>query len=428
MNRDRLSGQATDGQVLLIVLCFALSFVAFGLTVSGPVDVARGVVDILMARDVLVTDYVGIGGLGAAFVNAGLLIVLVCGVYRVSKAKIDGAAVACLLLMLGIGLFGNNLLNVWPGVAGTYLYAKHQRQPFAEHINTAFFGAALAPVFSEILFTTSLPLPARLALSLGTKLCIGFVVAPIAKQLFRAHDGFTLYNMGFVAGLVGTVVVAVYKAYGYVPEPVLIWTSGYNLILGVFLGALFASTAMLGLLVDRQAWRKLGALHRLPGQAPTDFITKVGLGPTLLNMAITGGISTGYVLAIGGDLNGPIVGTIFSVVGFAAFGKHTFNIVPVMAGVFLASLTAPWHVTDPSILFAALFGTALAPIPGRFGPHWGVVAGFLHSCVVLTVGSLTAGLNLYNNGFAAGIVASLLVPVIVAWRRRTTRTRNSERS
>ncbi|MGH3278000.1 MAG: DUF1576 domain-containing protein, partial [Trebonia sp.] len=257
---------------MLIVICYALSFVVFGLAVSGPVDVARGVVDILMARDVLVTDYIAIGGMGAAFVNAGLLVLLACGVYRLSKAKIDGAAVACLLLMLGIGLFGNNLLNVWPGVAGTYLYARHQRQRFAEHINTAFFGAALAPVFSETLFTTLLPLPARLPLALGTSLCIGFVLPPIAKQLFRAHDGFTLYNMGFVAGLVGTVVVAVYKAYGYVPQPVLIWTSGHNLVLGVFLSVSFASTAMLGLLVDRQAWRRLGVLHRMPGRAPTDFI------------------------------------------------------------------------------------------------------------------------------------------------------------
>jgi hypothetical protein len=32
----------------------------------------------------------------------------------------------------------------------------------------------------------------------------------------------------------------------------------------------------------------------------------------------------------------------------------------------------------------------------------------------LSVGYLHAGLNLYNNGFAAGIVAAVLVPVIMA--------------
>jgi hypothetical protein len=56
----------------------------------------------------------------------------------------------------------------------------------------------------------------------------------------------------------------------------------------------------------------------------------------------------------------------------------------------------------------------LAPIAGRFGWRWGVVAGLVHSSAALSVGSLHAGLNLYNNGFAAGIVAAVLVPVIVA--------------
>ena len=65
------------------------------------------------------------------------------------------------------------------------------------------------------------------------------------------------------------------------------------------------------------------------------------------------------------------------------------------------------------------FLSTLAPIAGRFGWHWGVVAGFIHSSAALTVGPLHAGLNLYNNGFAAGIVASVLVPVIIAIQSRT---------
>jgi hypothetical protein len=126
-----------------------------------------------------------------------------------------------------------------------------------------------------------------------------------------------------------------------------------------------------------------------------------------------------YILAVGGELNGPVIGAIFTIVGFAAFGKHPRNIVPIMLGVFLGSLAKPWSADDPSVLLAALFGTTLAPIAGRFGWHWGVVAGFAHSSAAQTVGPLHAGLNLYNNGFAAGIVASVLVPVIIAIRSRT---------
>ena len=121
-----------------------------------------------------------------------------------------------------------------------------------------------------------------------------------------------------------------------------------------------------------------------------------------------------YVLAVGSDLNGPVIGAILTIVGFAAFGKHPRNVVPIMLGVFLAGILKPWSPADPSIVLAALFGTTLAPIAGRFGWHWGIVAGVLHASAATSVGWLHAGLNLYNNGFAAGLVAAVLVPVIVA--------------
>jgi hypothetical protein len=134
-------------------------------------------------------------------------------------------------------------------------------------------------------------------------------------------------------------------------------------------------------------------------------------------MSLTGTIGTAYVLLVGSDLNGPTIGAILTVAGFAAYGKHPANILPIMIGVFIASLAKPWHADDPSVVLAALFGTTLAPIAGRFGWHWGIVAGFLHSSVVQSVVHLHGGLVLYNNGFAAGLVAIILVPVILALQR-----------
>ena len=77
-------------------------------------------------------------------------------VYWRAGAKMTGASVAALFLVLGFGLFGKNLLNVWPIVAGVALYARFRGEPFRAHLNTAFFGGALAPIFSEILFSTDL--------------------------------------------------------------------------------------------------------------------------------------------------------------------------------------------------------------------------------------------------------------------------------
>jgi hypothetical protein len=316
--------------------------------------------------------------------------------------------------VLGFGLFGKNLLNVWFIVIGVILYARVKGEPFSTHINTAFFGAALAPVFSEILFSTSLSLQVSLPLSVATALLLGFTLAPAAAQLFKAHMGFSLYNMGFTAGIVGTLIVALYKSYGYVPDPVMVWARGNNVLLGAFSFAVFGSMIAFGFYLNSAVFSKMKRLMSLSGQSPTDFIALVGLDATLVNMGLTGLIGTAYVLLVGGDLNGPTIGAILTIVGFAAFGKHPRNILPIMAGVVVGSLAKPWGISDPSILLAALFGTTLAPIAGRFGWHWGIVAGFVHSSAALSVGQVHAGLNLYNNGFAAGIVAAVLVPVIMA--------------
>ncbi len=411
--------QVSEHGILLIIFLYAMAFVIFGFWIESPSNIFSGLVKIITAQDALLTDYIAVGGMGAAFVNAGLLTLCATFVYYRSQAKISGAAIACLFLILGFGLCGKNLLNIWCIVLGVFLYAKFSKEAFAKHINIAFFGAALAPIFSEILFSTTLPIEIRLPLSILTSLLIGFILVPVAGQLFKAHMGFNLYNMGFTAGIVGILVVALYKSYGFVPDPVMAWTTGNNVLLGLFLSVILASMILAGFYLDRSALSRLKQLLHQTGQAPDDFVAQFGLGSTLLNMGLSGTVSLLYILSIGGDLNGPVLGAIFTIVGFAAFGKHPKNIVPIMLGVFLGSLAKPWSASDPSMQLIALFGTTLAPIAGRFGWHWGVLAGFIHSSAALSVGALHAGFNLYNNGFAAGLVASVLVPVIMAIRTRT---------
>lgn len=402
----------SDRFILSTVAGLAAAFALFGLLVDGPRAALQGLVIIQLVRDTLVTDYIGVGGKGAAFLNAGLLTLLACGFYWRCEARMTGGAVAALLLVLGFALFGKNLLNIWPIVGGVWLYCRLKGESFGAHLNTAFFGCALAPVVSEILFSTTLPPVVTVPLALATGIGMGLVLVPVAGQLFKAHGGLSLYNMGFAAGILGTLVVALYRSYGFVPAPVFIWTSGNNLLLGTFLFALFAALTALGLWHDRGAVRRFGEILRMSGQAPADFIGAAGFGATLVNMGVSGAIGTLYLIVIGGDLNGPTIGALMTIVGFAAAGKHPANFVPVMVGIFIGTLAKPWNAHDPSLQLAALFGTTLAPIAGRFGWHWGIVAGFIHSSAALAVGDLHGGLVLYNNGFAAGLVASVLGPVV----------------
>ena len=144
-----------------------------------------------------------------------------------------------------------------------------------------------------------------------------------------------------------------------------------------------------------------------------------GSGATFVNMGILGIVYTLLIIVIKGDLTGPTIGGIFTIVGFGAFGKHLRNVIPVTIGAFLSSFLNIWEINSPSMLLAILFSTTLAPISGHFGPILGGIAGFIHVCMVMNMGYLHGGLNLYNNGFAGGTVAMILVPIFTDLKNRT---------
>jgi hypothetical protein len=73
-----------------------------------------------------------------------------------------------------------------------------------------------------------------------------------------------------------------------------------------------------------------------------------------------------------------------------------------------------YEVDSTVLLLAALFGTTLAPISGHYGPLVGILAGMLHTAMVMNIGDLHAGMNLYNNGFSGGFIAAAMVPILDA--------------
>jgi hypothetical protein len=140
-----------------------------------------------------------------------------------------------------------------------------------------------------------------------------------------------------------------------------------------------------------------------------------GAGTSLINMGLVGVIGCAYILLAGGVFNGPTVGGVLTMVGFAAFGKHVLNVLPVMLGVYVGSWLSVWGPGQAGPLLAALFGTTLAPVSGRFGPPLGALGGVIHLTIVMRTAPWHAGLNLYNNGFAGGLTATLIVGIIDWW-------------
>ncbi|QVK17444.1 DUF1576 domain-containing protein [Mycoplasmatota bacterium] len=402
---------------LLVLLIFACSFVLFGLVVDTPENILLGMKKIILDRDTLITDYIQVGGIGAAFVNSGLLtLIFIYMLYRM-KININGVSYAAIFSITGFALFGKNIFNVWFVIIGVYLYAKFQKEKFSRYVYIALFGTAMAPIATEFIFAEYLPWYTGLFLGIFLGILIGFIIAPLSTHLLKMHQGYNLYNIGFTAGLVSTVVVSILKSYGYIPNRRLIYSEGNNFLFSVFLMSLFIIMIIIGFIGNNKSFKNYLKIWTYTGRLVTDYITLEGLNLTLINMGLTGLISTSYVLLVGGELSGPTIGGILVVVGFSAFGKHPKNILPIFLGVYLGALTKIWDINNPSIILAALFGTSLAPIAGEFGIIIGALAAYIHLSVTLSVVSLHGGLNLYNNGFSAGLVATFLVPIIDAFRR-----------
>ena len=85
-----------------------------------------------------------------------------------------------------------------------------------------------------------------------------------------------------------------------------------------------------------------------------------------------------------------------------------------MMGATVMSYFTLYNTQDTTILIAILFVTALVPIAGHYGKIAGFIAGALHLTLVVNIGFLHGGINLYNKGFAAGLVAAILVPFLEA--------------
>ena len=386
--------------------------------IDGREDVLRGLCTIITTEDALITDYVLVAGPGAALVNSAIVTAIsICLLYAAGDT-LNGMTLVEMGLMSGFSLFGKNFVNIWPILAGTWLYTKACRQRLAGNIGIGLMSTALAPIVSYIALDNGWGGPVQGVL---VGVVIGFIMPPLATYTYRIQNGMNLYNVGFACGLAALICVPLMASLGADPTTHYRWAKGYDLPFGVMLGALCVLLILGGLFFSRKpvwaAWAGYRRLLQTSGRAPSDYLRMFGPAPVVINTGVNGLIGMAYILLTGGDLNGPTVGGIFTIMGFSAFGKHAFNILPVMGGVALGSFVMDWTLNDSAVQLACLFCTTLAPIAGYFGWPYGVLAGFLHSSVVLYTGSPVAGMNLYNNGFSGGLIAIVLYPTIMAIAR-----------
>lgn len=396
-----------------------------GICLQPVSEIWSGLVTIIKEPDFLITDYIEIGGIGAAFINASLTTYFCIAIVYFLKMKMDGHTIASCFLMFGFSLFGKNIVNIWTILIGVWCYSVYHKMPFTKYLYIGFYGTSLSPIITQVMQIESIPPVLRFLLTILIGITIGFLLPPLSTHLFYAHKGYSLYNVGFSGGVIATVFVSLFKSFHGTPQTRLLWSTGNNFVFATVLTVFFLILIGIALTDPRQIAEEYKALIKTHGHAGTDYTKEFSFRITVFNMGVNGLICMIIVLLLKGDLNGPTMGGIFTVVGFSATGKHLRNILPIMAGVILGGLIKSWNITDPGPMLALLFCTTLAPIAGEFGVLCGILAGFLHSSVALNIGAIHAGMNLYNNGFAGGFVAAFLVPVIQSIIDRRARARGT---
>lgn len=360
----------------------------------------------------LITDFFAVAGLSATFANvAGHFFVAHYLMSRNERSNINGLQVGAVGIFAGHAFFGTHLLNILPLIFGMVLHAKFTKQSFKLYTTVSLFATALSPFVSYLALHDGLSLGSLLfAILVG--LGLGFIAPALAEEFLKFHHGLTLYNYGFTTGIISMMVVLLLPYLGIQVEAVSLISQGYGSYLLGYLGLLLLVFLALLLGHFTQAIKGYGQLFKSTGRVPDDFVSKYGIHTVLLNMCLMLGIYLSLVLALGVELNGPILGGLLSIMGFSGFGKHPRNALPVSLGVFLGALLLGQPLTELRFVLALLFGTGLSPIAGFYGLHYGVVAGFLQYNLSATVFGLHQGLSLYNNGFSTGFVAAFLVPII----------------
>lgn len=187
-------------------------------------------------------------------------------------------------------------------------------------------------------------------------------------------------------------------------------------------GVLGGGMVLLAFLVTpaMEVLRGQWAIITSPSILITDYIAYANLGAAFLNAGLVTLIGLGLAWLIRARFNGYLISAIFTLAGFAFFGKNVFNILPIFAGVYIFDQLFS-HQRMRDLIAPLLFGTTLGPVVSQvafgFDFGWwglaggillGILSGMLLAALMNHIYSFHEGYNLYNTGTTGGFVATIV--------------------
>ena len=443
---------------LFTAMFFVMSFV-YGIMTGTTGEIIPKFLEILRTPAQCTQDMYGISVAGTYF-NMGMccLLMLVYIVCCGGMDAVNSGTVAAFFLTVGFSSWGMNVMNMLPLMLGMQVYALLKKKTPVQMMNLGIFATAIAPIMSEVILrwpgyangNGGSVVADGVYTSYNTLAAInptGIIVALVIAILFccfypalcakapNFHFGCDLFNAGPPAGFLCLMTIGfLFKVTNVAPpsngpgqSPVEVF--GFVL---VSYGLVFLICFILGMMLDKDALKNYGKLIADSGHG-SDFIDKYGIGATLINFAVYGAFILAFYTAMkfcfGAKFSGPIAGVVWCAFTWVAAGAHPGNVLPIGIGYVLISLVSTrlcpalnigaeagrLGMNTVGILIAFSYATGMAPISGKYGILWGIIAGAMHFAIVTLIPLQYNFFNFYNGGFTAGVVSFVLIPFIEHW-------------
>ena len=422
----------SEGSFLKLLFAFlSVCFLIAAVCMPDRNQMFTGLWQIMTWPNKISANYFSMGGYAATFLNMGLVCLFSLLLFVVFKGTPNNASTLAVILTVGFGSWGINVLNMWFSILGVVVYGLVKKEKMGGLVNAMLFSTGIAPLITDLLIRYPNAdyigfnwLGLGLALLVG--LIIGFFLPAGLAHSPKVHKGFDLYSAALPIGMTAfflnatlfkTMGVSLPKALSDL-DPATMQVASQataNIFCCIVFGLCIVFALLLGC-KPKDYWRLL-----TDPALVTNFSSTYGNATFLMNVGVFGLFILGYYNLIGATFNGITFGIIFCMLATCNSGSHPGNVWPIMLGYFVASLVFGWiapllggtfafQINAQAICVGLCYANGLSPIADKYGWQYGFVAAVMHYLLVTSVPTLHGGFCLYNGGFTAALICLILVP------------------
>ena len=419
----------SEGAFLKLLFAFlSAAFLIAAVCMPDRGTMLSGFWKILITPCKVTTNYFSLGGYAATFLNMGLVGLFSLLLFIVFKGTPTNVSTLAVILTIGFGSWGINVLNILPTMLGVVIYGLVKKETLGALVNAMLCSTGIAPLITELLVRyPGTEVIGFNWLGLGLTLLVGFIIgfflpAGLAHSP-KVHKGFDLYSAALPIGMTAFFLnAALYKTMGLdvnalplLSDMSVASQSTVNIFCCVVFG-LCIVFAFLQSCRPKDYWKLLSAPALV-----TNFSSTYGNATFLMNLGVYGLFILGYYNLIGAPFNGVTFGIVFCMLATCNSGSHPGNVWPIMLGYVVASAVFGWispllggnfsfAVNAQAICVGLCYANGLSPIADKYGWRYGFIASVMHYLLVTSVPSLHGGFCLYNGGFTAALICLILVP------------------